>query len=241
MIMKQTDVTAQGEMGITAYVSIEPRKLRYTGDAMAAFEAAKSTEKKAHICPHCEIKGSCLCKAWDNMEGKRVWVVKERANKPPVDVVAKQHTGGQYALTSVLSPRVYLAMQEYRPKESVLEAVTTYSASFHAAVNEERKQSSGLHDIDLIEDTYQMALEIGAEILIAAGNTDNPIDIQPEFHSSRAGSDDHLSSWGRLLTGLECDPPIIVILAVYLMFCQSFTFEPNPTQADYVYAAKGKQ
>lgn len=204
---------------------------------MAAFKAVKGSEGKAHSCPQCEIKDACLCNAWDKMEGKRVWVAKERAYKPPVDVVAKQHTVGQYALTSVLSPRVRHAMKEFRPKESALEAVTTYSASFHAAVNEERKQSSGLHDIDLIEGTYQIALEVGAEIMIAADNTDDPIDIQPEFHSSRAGSGDHLSSWGRLLTGLECAPPNITILAVYLMFCQSFTFGPNPTQADYVYAA----
>lgn len=237
MIMKQTDVTAQGKMGTTSYVSIEPRKLRYTGDAIAAFKAAKGTEKKAHSCAHGDINDSCFCNSWNNMAGKRVWVVKERANKPPVDVVARQHTGGRYALTSVLSPRIRLAMQKYQPNERVLEALMGYSAKFHAAVNKERESSSGLHDIDLIEDTYQIALEVGAEILIAADNTDDPIEIQPEFHSSRAGSDDHLSSWVRLLTGLECDPPIIAILAVYFMFCQSFTFEPNPTQADYVYSA----
>lgn len=143
MVMKQTDVTAQGEIGTTAYVSIEPRKLRYTGDAIAAFKAVKGSENKAHSCAHCDIDDSCFCNGWNNMEGKRVWVVKERANKPPVDVVAKQHTGGQYALTSVLSPRIRLVMQNYRPKESVPEAVMTYSAKFHAAVNEERRQSSG--------------------------------------------------------------------------------------------------
>uniref|UniRef100_A0A093XIK3 Uncharacterized protein n=1 Tax=Talaromyces marneffei PM1 TaxID=1077442 RepID=A0A093XIK3_TALMA len=224
-------------MGATTYVPIEPRKLRYTGDAMTAFKVVRGTEKKIHNCPHCTISGSHFCNLWDNMEGKRVWVVKEKANKPPVDVAAGQHTGGRYALTSALSPRIRIVMQKHRPNESVLDAVTTFSTDFHAAVNEERKQSSGLHDIDLIEDTYQIALEVGAEILMAADTTETPIDIQPEFHSSRAGSDDHLSSWGRLLTALECDPPIIALLSIYLMFCQSFTFEPNPTQADYVYAA----
>jgi hypothetical protein len=223
-------------MGATTYVPIEPRKLRYTGDAMAAFKAVKD-KKRVHSCPACEIDNSCFCNTWKNMKGKRVWVAKEQSNQPPVDVVDNQHTGGRYALTSVLSRRIRLAMQNYQPDKCVLEAVTTFSRSFHDAVNKERESSSGLHDIDLIEDTYQIALEVGAEILMAADNTETPIDIQPEFHSSRAGSDDHLSSWGRLLTGLDCDPPIIAILAVYLMFCQSFTFEPNPTQADYVYAA----
>lgn len=235
--MKQTDATAQDEMGTTTYVPIEPRKLRYSGDAMTAFKAVNGTEKEVHSCPYCKINGACFSNTWDSIEGTRVWVMKERANKPPVDVVSSQHTGGRYALTSVLSPRIRFAMQNYRPEKSVLEAVTTFSREFHATVNKERESSSGLHDIDLIEDTYQIALEIGAEILIVSSNTDDPINIQPEFHSSCAGSDDHLSSWGRVLTGLECDPPIIAILAVYLMFCQSFTFEPSPTQADYVYAA----
>ncbi|KAI0809838.1 hypothetical protein GGR55DRAFT_646869 [Xylaria sp. FL0064] len=56
-------------------------------------------------------------------------------------------------------------------------------------------------------------------------------------HTSRAGEDDHLRSWGRLLTSLECDPPIIAQFPLYLLMCQSFTYEPTNHREDYVYSA----
>jgi hypothetical protein len=70
-------------------------------------------------------------------------------------------------------------------------------------VNEEREASTGLHDIDAIELTSQCALEIGATIILAADKCDDPVSVADSLHASRAGGDEHLSSWGRLLTGLS--------------------------------------
>lgn len=75
--MKQTEVTVQDKIDTTTYVPVETRKLRYTGDAMAAFKIAKGTEEKLHSCPHCEIDDSCFPNTWNNIEGKREWTVKE--------------------------------------------------------------------------------------------------------------------------------------------------------------------
>jgi len=61
--------------------------------------------------------------------------------------------------------------------------------------------------------------------------------LQDEFHTSRAGGDEQFAPWGLLLTGLECDPPIIAMFPFYLMMCQAFTFEPTSAQENYVYAA----
>lgn len=59
-----------------------------------------------------------------------------------------------------------------------------------------------------------------SEILISADNTYDPIDIQPEIHSSRAVSDDHVSVLGRLLPGLECDQ--------FRSTCFQHTFKRGP-------------
>jgi hypothetical protein len=63
------------------------------------------------------------------------------------------------------------------------------------------------------------------------------MQLNPKLHASQAGGDDHFSPWGHLLTGLECDPPIIVQFPFYLFMCQSFTLEPNHLREDYVYTA----
>ena len=84
---------------------------------------------------------------------------------------------------------------------------------------------------------HRLTLEAAAAILLAADATDNPIELQDEFHSSRAGGDEQFAPWGLLLTGLECDPPIIAMFPFYLMMCQAFTFEPSSAQENYVYAA----
>ncbi|EED16202.1 hypothetical protein TSTA_013080 [Talaromyces stipitatus ATCC 10500] len=59
-----------------------------------------------------------------------------------------------------------------------------------------------------------IALEAVAAILLAANATEDPMEIQSEFHSSRAGSDDNMIHWARLLTKLNFDPLIIAILSV---------------------------
>ncbi|KAH8692036.1 hypothetical protein BGW36DRAFT_363050 [Talaromyces proteolyticus] len=229
----------------TAYNAINTRKLRYTGDAMAAFKANKLDDIR-HKCKNCNIDNddgderATNSKSSNDAHGDRIWFVKEHKQRPPLkvdDEAISRHTGGHYPLTSDLSSWVLETMHGYQPDNQVMTFIEPFSAKFHVMVDKERICSSGLHDLDLVEFTYQVALEVGSEILLAADATEDPVELQQEFHSSRAGADDHFSSWGRLLTGLECDPPIIAMFPVYLMMCQAFTFERDPAQADYVYSA----
>lgn len=165
----------------------------------------------------------------------RVWLDKKQETRPPQP--AKGRHIGTYALTTELAPWLKNALAKYQPTEEVLELVRPFAAEFHAFVEKERESSFGLHDLDAIELTYQHTLEIGAAIILAADATQDPVDLTLQLHASRAGGDDHFMSWGKLLTGLECDPPIIVQFPFYLMMCQSFTFEPNTQREDYVYSA----
>lgn len=121
----------------------------------------------------------------------------------------------------------------------MLDLVEPFAKEFHDLAEEEKKSSFGLHDIETIEFTYQHSLEIGAAILLAADKTEDPVDLSLCLHPSRAGMDDHFKTWGRLLLGLECDPPIIVQFPLYLLMCQAFTFEPisETMHEDYVYSA----
>jgi hypothetical protein len=140
-------------------------------------------------------------------------------------------------LTSKVAPWVNKAFLDYQPSDQVLDLVKSPALGLHVVLEKERQSSSGLHDLDTIELTYQCTLEISAAILLAADNTDDPISLSLQFHTSRAGEDDHLKSWGRLLTALECDPPIIAQFPLYLLMCQSFTYEPTKHREDYVYSA----
>lgn len=83
----------------------------------------------------------------------------------------------------------------------------------------------------------RVTLEVAAAVILAADATSDPISLTDETHSSRAGGDEEFAPWGLLLTGLECDPPILGLFPFYLMMCQAFTFEPASAQEHYVYAA----
>lgn len=121
----------------------------------------------------------------------------------------------------------------------MLHLIGPFAEEFHELAEDERKSSAGLHDIDTVELTYQLTLEIGAAILLAADKTDDPVDLALRLHPSRAGMDDHFKTWGRLLTGLECDPPIVVQFPLYLFMCQAFSFETtsDSSHEGYVYSA----
>jgi hypothetical protein len=147
------------------------------------------------------------------------------------------HDIGFYPFTSALSPWVKDCIDEYWPDDATVKLVKPFSTQLHNVVEKERVSSSGLHDLDLIELTYQVTLEVAAAVLVAADATDEPVELEKEIHSSRAGGDDQFVPWGQLLTGLECQPPIISLFPYYLMMCQAFTFEPHPAREDYVYAA----
>lgn len=144
-----------------------------------------------------------------------------------------------YAATIVLSSWVENALDKYQPREEVSQLVKPFATDHHDFANHERKCNCGLHHVDPIKRTYQYALQIGAAILLAADKTDDPVDLALHLHPSRAGLDDHLSTWGTLLTGLECDPPIIAQLPLYLLMCQAFSFEPTSHSArdDFVFSA----
>lgn len=167
----------------------------------------------------------------------RSWSKTEHNPQPPRVTDELRHKIGTYPLTSELAPWAVDAFVNYKPTDEVLELVKPFATEFHEAVAKENLNSTGFHDLNIVELTYQVTLEVGGALLIAATKNGNPVDLQVEFHSSRAARDDHLIPWGRLLTGLECDPPIIVQFPLYLMMCQSFGFEAESSREDYVYSA----
>ncbi|KAI8626283.1 hypothetical protein F5Y19DRAFT_466485 [Xylariaceae sp. FL1651] len=214
---------------------INTRKMRYTGEAMGALKGYTSGIN-LQVDDNCDVNSYCGYKTLSGCPSSgRVWLESTLPPRPPQ--TAKGRHIAAYALTSKVAPWVNKAFLNYQPSEQVLDLIRSSALEFHEVLEKERKSSAGLHDLDAIELTYQCTLEISAAILLAADNTDDPISLSLQFHTSRAGDDDHLKSWGRLLTGLECDPPIIVQFPLYLLMCQSFTYEPNNHKEDYVYSA----
>jgi hypothetical protein len=140
-------------------------------------------------------------------------------------------------MTTDVAPWVKNAVASYQPTDQVLDLIRPFAQEYHNMIIKERAASSGLHDLDAIEMTYQCTLEISAAILLAADTCEDPVSVALQLHASRAGGDDHFKPWGRLLTGLECDPPIIVQFPFYLLMCQSFTLEPTILRENFVYAA----
>ncbi|KAI1737121.1 hypothetical protein F4680DRAFT_460658 [Xylaria scruposa] len=213
---------------------INTRKMRYTGIAMTALKEAgveinlRTHEHNSSTGPTDEVPAY-------HLSSQRVWLRSELNSRSPQSTTGRHI--GTYALTTEIAPWVKKALMNYQPTIEVLELVRPFASKLHAFIERERELSSGLHDLNIIEMNYQHTLEIGAAILLGADTTDNPIDLSLQLHASKAGGDDHLAPWGRLLTGLECDPPIIVQFPFYLLMCQSFTFEPTAHREDYVYAA----
>ncbi|OAQ85981.1 hypothetical protein VFPBJ_00021 [Purpureocillium lilacinum] len=213
---------------------IDVKKMRYTGPALAAFKAF-TTDSHEHLGGTCEHNDGVEA-AEEAKIYERPWT-KTEYERPPAEVPGSGRNIGEYPLTSELSPWVRSAISNYQPSEQTEELVKPFAAWFHDLIDKERLSDSGLHDFNLIELSYQLTLEVGAALLLAADSTDCPVSIQSEYHSSKAANDEHFVAWGRLLTGLDCDPPIIVLFPFYLMMCQAFTLEPNTQQADYVYSA----
>ncbi|KAF1966838.1 hypothetical protein BU23DRAFT_517281 [Bimuria novae-zelandiae CBS 107.79] len=219
-----------------AEVKIDTRHLRYTGDALSALKHSGVDE---HLRPHDQYgEGQ---RSTDGPSIKdfdlpgRVWINSTHERRAPQPGKARHI--GEYALTTKVAPWVMKAISTYQPSPEVLELIKPFAQEYHETVEQERATTSRLHDIDAIELTYQCTLEICAAILLAADKTDEPVELNPKLHASQAGGDDHFTPWGHLLTGLECDPPIIVQFPFYLMMCQSFTLEPIHLREDYVYTA----
>lgn len=164
-----------------------------------------------------------------------MWIESAYERRAPQS--AKSRHIGEYALTSPVAPWVLNALHAYKPLAEVLEFIEPFAQQYHNLIEHERATTAGHHDIDAIELTYQCTLEICAAILLAADRTDDPVILDPQLHASQAGGDDHFTPWGHLLTGMECDPPIIVQFPFYLLMCQAFSLEPVHLREDYVYTA----
>lgn len=143
---------------------------------------------------------------------------------------------GKYPRTTDLAPWVKEAFSRYYPDAQTRALIEPFCKNFHEVMNKERQVSTGFHNLNLVEYTYQITLEVAAAILLASDRTENPIEIMDDVHSSKAGGDSHFHPWGTLLTGLDCQPNIIAIFAFYLMMCQSFTFEKVAKVEDYIYS-----
>ncbi|KAI0973095.1 hypothetical protein F4678DRAFT_478305 [Xylaria arbuscula] len=204
---------------------INTRKMRYTSVAMAIL---RQSDTKVNLRTHeaCE----------ENITtDQRTWLRSEVNTRSPQLISGRRI--GNYAITIKIAPWLEKVFESYQPTTAVLELVHPFASKLHDVLEKERDMSSGWHDLDAIEMAYQYTLEIATAIILAANATNRPVDLSIKLHASWAGGDDHLVSWGRLLTGLECDPPIILQFPFYLLLCQSFTLEPTARREDY---AKGQ-
>ncbi|KAK6349521.1 hypothetical protein TWF696_005806 [Orbilia brochopaga] len=222
---------------------INTRKMRYTPDAMAAFKAVpievdaspqivKAPAKASPGLPFAYLK-----QLYEYFLGTGTNTTNPKHRTASNTILQANRSIGEYPLTSALSQWVKDSIESYEPDKATSKLVGPFCKDFLDIVDKERAASSGLHDIDLIQFTYKVTLEVAAAVLLAADATEDPIEIEAELHSSRAGADDQFTPWGTLLTGLDCQPPIIALFPFYLMMCQAFTFKPSPAREDYVYAA----
>ncbi|KAJ3572971.1 hypothetical protein NPX13_g4864 [Xylaria arbuscula] len=135
--------------------AINTRKMKYTGVAMAALKQShlevnlrtyKQHKEKANPNRNDEQQASQACM-------QRIWLRSGMSNCSP------QSTGGRhigtYALTTKIAPWLEEALSSYQPTNAVLELVQPFSCELHALLEKERAMSSGLHDLDIIEMTYQ--------------------------------------------------------------------------------------
>jgi hypothetical protein len=209
---------------------INTREMKYTGVGIAALKSGNLHPFTNVNIPNGDISDNALF-------SNRVWSQRQRDAHPPRFTDELRHNIGNYPLTSELASWVAEALVKYQPTDEVLELVRPFASEFHTHLEKERANSTGFHDLNLVELAYQVSLEVGGALLLAASANGDPVDLQVEFHSSRAARDDHFAPWGKLLTGLECDPPIIAQFPFYLMMCQSFGLENDSSQEDYVYSA----
>lgn len=189
-----------------------------------------------NLCPPVE-DGRCRDDITIRDFANRLWTNREGKRQEPRNSAGLGRRIGRFPLTSPLASWVVDIISNYQPPKAVIDLVRPYSADLHELFKRERATSTGYHDLDLIELVYQITLEAGGDILLAADRSLNPADVQSEYHSSQAAQDNHFAPWGKLLTGLDCDPPIISQFPFYLMMCQSFGFEKESSRENYVYSA----
>ncbi|KAE9993217.1 hypothetical protein EG327_006018 [Venturia inaequalis] len=238
------------------------KKMQHTPQAMSDFEVSEHNhDGDHHSCSFCNSK-KLVSEIKTDAYSTRLWFQpsdKTRTSKSSMPAHTKRNIG-EFPLTSELSPWVAKAMETFQPGSELLNSVKPCSKKLQDALEAERRISTGLHDLNLIELTYQyvfafavvaiampnrpaankevcrVTLEVAAAVILAADATDNPVDAGIALHVSKAGGDDHFEPWGKLLTGLKCDPPILAQFPFFLMMSQAFTSEPNSGQEQYVYA-----
>ncbi|KAG5972580.1 hypothetical protein E4U55_000790 [Claviceps digitariae] len=214
---------------MTANTMIHTHKMRYSAAALDSFDSGTT----------------CLAQNNDNFAtyrledllSSREWTNDDQHTRSPQTSATLKRQLGKYPLTSAMAGWVYDAFAKYKPSQNALDLVRPFSAELHNVFIQEHAVSTGWHDLRMIELIYQVTLEVGGEILIASTANGHAASTQAEFHSSHTVRDDHFFPWGKLLTGLVCDPPIISQFPFYLMMCQAFGFEKDSSQEDYVYSA----
>ncbi|KAG6004628.1 hypothetical protein E4U21_000904 [Claviceps maximensis] len=214
---------------MTGNTMIRTHKMRYTTTTLESFGSGPSR--------HVQNNGNCTNRCLEELLGSRDWANNDQRTRPPQLSATLRRQLGEYPLTSAMASWVCEAFANYEPLQAALELVRPFSAELHDVFIKEHAASTGWHDLRMIELTYQVTLEVGGEILIAATANGHAVRTRAEFHSSRAARDDHFSPWGKLLTGLVCDPPIISQFPFYLMMCEAYGFEKESSQEDYVYSA----
>ncbi|KAG8411899.1 hypothetical protein J3458_015194 [Metarhizium acridum] len=222
-------ITGASQTDMETVGVINTRKMRYTGRGLNCLKSGGLNPRRD---AHCS-------EDFHNQEPfhSRHWSQSKVHLVPFPPTAQLKRRIGHYPLTSQLAGWVLDAFTNYSPSTECMDLVRPFGAEFHEVLDRERAAGTGLHNLNLVELTYQVTLEVGAEILLAATENGNTGDIQPEFHSSQAARDEHFAPWGKLLTGLVCDPPIISQFPFYLMMCQSFGLETNSSQENYVYSA----
>ena len=132
---------------------INTRKMRYTPDAMAAFEAS-SLYSDTHACTLCDVEDATYKSDVDAFSN-RIWNHMQHRLQTPLELKGSARNIGEYPFTSELAPWVKNTMANFQPDGQVLDLVKYFSAELHVALDAERRSSSGLHDLNVIELTYQ--------------------------------------------------------------------------------------
>jgi hypothetical protein len=85
----------------------------------------------------------------------RIWSHVEHKVPTPPKLRLSDRNIGEHPFTSELASWVGNTMESFEPDSELLDFVQPFSQKLHEALDKERKTSSGLHNLDLVELTYQ--------------------------------------------------------------------------------------
>jgi hypothetical protein len=109
---------------------------------------------------------------------------------------------GKFALTTEVAPWIMKALSTHKPSPEVLVLIKPYAQQYHDSIEQERATTTGLHDIDSIELTYQCTLEICAAILLAADETDEPgkwVTVSGRLRFKTQNHSTHVRQWNQII------------------------------------------